>query len=103
MTINSSELRELEVVNVCTGKRLGYVCDFVIDTNCGRITALVVSEAFFTLSGSKNTLCIPYENVECIGADVILVKVDERIMNYSEECVKDRQGRVGRKCGWFFR
>lgn len=61
MKINSSELRELDVVNVCTGKRLGYVCDFVIDSDCGKITALNVSETFFTLSGGKNTLCVPFE------------------------------------------
>ena len=102
MKINSSELRELDVVNVCTGKRLGYVCDFVIDADCGRIAALIVSEAFFTLAGGKNTLCVPFENVECIGKDVILVKTEEKIGNCSDNCYKEGKGREKRKGGWFF-
>ena len=102
MKINSSELRELDVVNVCTGKRLGYVCDFVIDSDCGKITALIVSETFFTLSGGKNTLCVPFEKVECIGKDVILVRSDEKMNSCNDNYYKEERGREKRKCGWFF-
>ena len=35
MTLTSCELREKDVINVCDGKKLGYICDMDIDTDCG--------------------------------------------------------------------
>ena len=37
-----NELRDRDVINVCDGKRLGFVCDMEIDTACGKILKLIV-------------------------------------------------------------
>lgn len=78
MIIHSSELREKDVINVCSGRRLGFVCDFMIDTDCGKITAIHVSDHFFGLGAGKNSICIPWEKICCIGNDTILVQIDDK-------------------------
>lgn len=104
MIIHSSELREKDVINVCSGRRLGYVCDFMIDTDCGRITAVHVSDHYFGLTAGKNTLCIPWEKICCIGKDTILVQIDERESLsencHDKDCDTDRNKR--KKGGWLF-
>ena len=39
-TVNA--LRDKEVVSVCDGRRLGYVCDLAIDLKSGRILSLII-------------------------------------------------------------
>lgn len=37
-----SELRNKEIIHVCEGTRLGYLNDLCIDTDTGRVTAIMV-------------------------------------------------------------
>ena len=70
------DLREKEVVNICDGRRFGYVCDMEIDTICGSICALTVPGEFKFFGFSRcNDYVIPWECVEQIGGDIILVRV----------------------------
>jgi len=71
------ELRQMEVVNVCNGCRLGYVCDFELDCNCGRILAIIVPapSRFFGLVKGEADIIIPWEKICKIGKDVILVEI----------------------------
>ncbi len=69
-------LREKEVVNICDGRRFGYVCDMEIDTTCGSICSLIVPGEFRCFGFSKgNDYVIPWDCVEQIGGDIILVRV----------------------------
>lgn len=65
-----------EVVNICDGSRLGYVDDVEIDTCTGRIVALVVpsGSGVMSLLGKGEDLVVPWECIEKIGDDIILVK-----------------------------
>lgn len=69
-----SELRHLEVINICTGCRLGYVCDVELDMTCGKVTALIVpgNQPFFCLKKQKE-LRIPFDCINKISEDIILV------------------------------
>jgi YlmC/YmxH family sporulation protein len=74
-----TDLRDREVINVCDGRRLGFVCDVEIDNECGKIIALIVPEDnnFF----SFRHICeikIPWERIDCLGEDIILVSLDEK-------------------------
>ena len=71
------ELRQREVVNLCNGEKLGYPCDFELDTDDGRILSLIVSSCddCFSLWGSREEYVIPWCKIECIGEDTILVKI----------------------------
>ena len=70
------ELRELEVVNLCDGARLGYASDFEFDREDARITALIIRGSCGLLGfGKEEDLVIPWCAIECIGEDTILVKL----------------------------
>ena len=67
-------LRDREVISSCDGKRLGFVCDIEIDTCTGRVCALILPGDIrmpFFVRGAD--ICVPWECVERIGKDVILV------------------------------
>lgn len=75
--ITTCDLRNKEVVNICDGVRLGYPSDFEFDTQDGRISALIVPRSgglFGLLQG--DAIMIPWHRIECIGSDVILVRLD---------------------------
>ena len=71
-----SELRTKEVIDIRDGKRLGRVMDLEFCAVDSRITALVVpAETSFlqSLRGEKCGMVIPWQNINRIGDDVILV------------------------------
>ncbi|MFD2628303.1 YlmC/YmxH family sporulation protein [Oceanobacillus kapialis] len=71
-----SELQVKEVIIVDDGKRLGHISDLEIDTNSGKIVAIVLTvkdkkNGFF---GKSDELVIQWNQIVRIGSDVILVK-----------------------------
>ncbi len=72
------ELREKEVINICTGERLGYVEDVVFDLCSGRITHLIVPGPckFFGILGREEEYVIDLCQICKIGKDLILVEVN---------------------------
>ena len=91
--ISTEELRRLEVINLCSGERLGYPCDFELDLNDGRITAFTVipESRSFALFGERDEYLIPWCKIECIGEDAILIKMLE-----VEQCACAK-GRIRKK------
>ncbi len=77
-TCRLTDLRCKEVINLCDGARLGYVVDVEIDPVCGRIVALVIPgrRRFFGLLGRGEDIIIPWEQIEKLGDDIILVRYD---------------------------
>lgn len=73
------DLRRLEIINLCDGTRLGYAGDFEFDCEDARILALVIvgSCGLFGF-GREEDLIIPWNKIECIGEDTILVKLTEQ-------------------------
>ena len=71
------QLQAKDVVNICDGKRLGYIHDIVIDVCSGCVKAIVVlcdCRAF--AFGKCEELVIPWDQIGCFGTDTVLVKVD---------------------------
>ncbi len=73
-----SNLKCKEVVSVCTGCRLGFVCDVEVDLKTGRIVALIVPAPCkgLGLIGHREEFVIPWHHVQQIGDDIILVDCD---------------------------
>ena len=71
-----SDLRCKEVVNICDGKRLGYVSDVRVDLCSGRLTAIVVpgKGKLFRLFDKDGDGVIPWGAIRNIGDDIILVE-----------------------------
>ena len=86
--MNTRELRELEVINLCGGENLGYPCELEVDLDCGRILALTVvsPERAFPLFFGREEYVIPWCKIECIGEDAILVNIQrEELCSYSKQ------------------
>ena len=82
MVVRFSELKCREVINICDGCRLGFVCDVELDCTGGNIVALIVPGKlkFVGLFGREDDFVIPWGCIRRIGNDIILVEVDlERI------------------------
>ena len=79
MVIGFCKLKEKEVINICDGKRLGYISDIDIDLCTGRVLRLLIPKGGKCLSftGSKHPICISWQNIERIGEDAILVRFAE--------------------------
>lgn len=73
------ELKQMEVINQATCKRLGFVADIDFDICTGCITALIVPGCgkIFGIFGIEKEYVIPSSCIVQIGTDVILVNVDE--------------------------
>ena len=67
-----------EVINVCSGTRLGFVCDLEAELPEGRICALYVPGPcrFFGCLGHSGWYRIPWSCVRRVGDDIILVDAD---------------------------
>jgi YlmC/YmxH family sporulation protein len=74
------ELAQKDVINISDGCRLGFVGDVEIDTDGGRVASLVVfgRAKFFGLLGRGDDLIVPWEDIQKIGADIILVSCAPR-------------------------
>jgi len=102
MLISTSELREKDVINTCGGRRLGYICDFRIDTECGKICEVFVTDQLFGFGG-RSIVKIPWENIVCIGEDAVLVQLPENFC--CEPCGgegKPERGKRKKGGGWLF-
>ena len=76
---STADLRHLEIVNLCDGARLGYATDFEFDIEDARILALVVGGNCGLFGfGKEDDLIIPWNLIECIGEDTILVKLSQK-------------------------
>jgi len=69
------ELRCKEVINICDGCRIGYVEDVDIRIPEGQVAAVVVYGPcrFFGLFGRGEEYYIPWECIQRIGDDIILI------------------------------
>lgn len=74
-----SQFRQKEVVDINSGRRLGYICDIDIDTESGKITSVTVPSGKLFSSVIKNSdTVIPWEKIKKIGSDIILVDISEQ-------------------------
>lgn len=74
--MKTSDLRAKEVVNTIDGKRLGHITDIEINVETGKLTAIVVpgSGRFLGFFGRNEEVVIPWDKINKIGLDVILVE-----------------------------
>ena len=71
-----TQLRDKEVISTKSGCRIGYVSDVEISTKDGRLCAVLVNgrRPRGGLFAKEQELRIPWEDIEVIGDDTILVR-----------------------------
>ena len=72
------EIRTKAVVNLSDGICFGYADDLGLDTETKQVTTLIIRGRlrFFGLFGREKDVLIPWEQIEIIGQDTILVKAE---------------------------
>ena len=78
-----SEIREKEIININTGQRMGYVDDFELNLENGRIDAIIIFGAgvgkVLGLFGKNSEIVIDWNDIVRIGTDTILVDYKNEI------------------------
>lgn len=71
------DFKHKEVININDGKRMGFVQDVCADLETGRITSIIVpgSNKLLNMFSTSNDIVIQWQDVKCIGDDVILVDI----------------------------
>lgn len=93
MCLTLEEIRTKAVVNLPDGICFGYADDLVLDTESKTVMTLVIKGRlrFFGLFGREEDVMIPWDRIEVIGQDTILVKMEageakeERKWNFLEK------------------
>ena len=75
MNCRFADFRCKEVINICDGCRLGCVSDVEVRVPEGQVVAVVVYGPcrFFGLFGLREEYYIPWECIQRIGDDIILI------------------------------
>ncbi len=75
-----ADFRDKEVVNICDGRRLGYVIDVEFDINTGKILSLVLpGKGGLFLFGHCDDIYIDWCKIQRIGDDIILVDIGHEL------------------------
>ena len=77
MSVKFTDLHCKEVIAVCNGQRLGFICDVRIELPEGQVVAIVVPGPcrFLHLWGRRDDYVIPWRCVRKVGPDIVLVDV----------------------------
>lgn len=77
MSTKGLDFKHKEVINIIDGKRLGFVQDVTADLESGVITSIIVpgNSKLLNMFSGNNDIVIPWQNIKCIGDDVILVEI----------------------------
>lgn len=78
------ELKQKEIINICTCKSLGCPIDAEFDCKTSCLTALIAPGPgkFCCFFGRESEVVIPWNCIRQIGEDIILVEIRE------EDCCK---------------
>ncbi|MBO7401274.1 MAG: YlmC/YmxH family sporulation protein [Clostridia bacterium] len=82
-----SDLRDKEVINLRDGRKLGCVMDIDFDIPTGRICRIILPPPgkMALFASSKSNLYIPWDKIEKIGDDAILVRCADVIIPKKEK------------------
>ncbi len=78
MKFKIAELKDKQVLSIKDASVIGYVTDIEIDSNDGKLISIIISgknRGFSVLSRGED-IVIPFEKIDVIGNDSILVSFD---------------------------
>ncbi|MBE6064189.1 YlmC/YmxH family sporulation protein [Clostridium cochlearium] len=72
-----NSIKTMEVVEINSGTRLGFIKDFKVDTENYKITSILMPNEKISIFGKNNDIEIPWYRIKKIGVDVILVDAED--------------------------
>lgn len=78
MNLRLGELKDKQVLSIKDASVIGFVSDIEVDTNLGKVTSVIASgkSRGFSLLSRGEDIVIPFEKIEVIGNDSILVNFE---------------------------
>lgn len=75
MNCRFTDLKHKEVISAVDGVRIGCVDDVIVEINNARVVAFVIFNGFLPLRlfGKSEDYIIPWEKIQMIGEDVIII------------------------------
>jgi len=68
-----NNLRQMEVIDINSGSKMGYINDIKVDCEDYRIVSILLPTQKSSWFNKSNSVEIPWEKIKKIGVDVILV------------------------------
>jgi len=72
-----NNLRQMEIIDINSGSKMGYIKDLKIDCEEYRIVSILLPTLKTSWFNKNNSYEIPWEKVRKVGVDVILVDGSE--------------------------
>ena len=78
MSCSITDLKAKQVVCVKNGAVLGFISDVKLSTETGKLEALIIygKSRYFGLFGREEDIYIPWDDIDVIGNETVLVKTD---------------------------
>lgn len=78
-----SGLRQMEVIDISEGKRLGFISDVIFDDDLKEIEYIVIppQNSVFSIFRKKDEIFVKWSSIKVVGIDIILVNMDEKNAN----------------------
>lgn len=85
------QIRQMEVIDISEGKRLGFISDLVFDEDITKIEEIIIppESGFLSLFKRKDEIHIKWNQIKVIGVDIILVDTGKEKSN--EEVINDEE------------
>lgn len=77
-------IRSMEVIDVATGSKLGYVRDYKVDLSNNKVVSLFLPSSSKGWFSKEDDIEIPWEKVVKIGVDVLIVDASGIQLNTDE-------------------
>ncbi|MGN0631090.1 MAG: PRC-barrel domain-containing protein [Ruminococcus sp.] len=90
MICSLTELKDKDIINICSGENLGYADDVCLDTKTAAVTGLIIygKPRYFGIFGPREKYIVSYENIRLIGKDVILAEIGKKGDLYNIDKIK---------------
>ncbi|GAA0722222.1 YlmC/YmxH family sporulation protein [Clostridium malenominatum] len=72
-----NNLRTMEIIDINSGTKLGYMRDFKIDIENSKVVSIIIPSQKISWFGKNTDIEIPWDKIRKIGVDVILVEGEE--------------------------
>lgn len=81
--LSLSDLRQMEVIDISEGKRLGFISDIIFDDDIKQIEFIVIppQSSVFSIFRKKDEILVRWDSIKVIGIDIILVNMNEKKSN----------------------
>lgn len=91
--ISLSQLRQMEVIDISEGRRLGFIGDIIFDDDFKKIDSLVIpsQSGLFSIFKRREEINIKWNQIKTVGVDILLVDISSkgRFENWSSTTIEE--------------